>query len=354
MLRREAEELKRQMEQLQRGDTSPQQSGQQQARSQQGQQGQPGQQGQSSSRSSSQSAQSGQQGQMSRDQQQQQQRQLARRQQPLADPRLQEAINHLAQAEDDMRQAASAQQSGSQDQSTAGQRRAADKLRQAQDVLNGMERQQSGQSLDDMVKQAEQLSSHQQDFANRLRQTYSSEGANNGNPYYRQQGQPSPQTERLAQEKEKMADDLRRLEHQMQSTAGQTRDAQPGVSSKLRDALGDAQQNELDLRMRKAAEMLRQGQGMLTWVREAYVTQGLDKLRDQLKETQALAQGKGQTPAGKDPNKSAAERALARVEDARNRLEQLAQARQRAARSERTAGSEWRAEPAWTTRHPSG
>ena len=87
------------------------------------------------------------------------------------------------------------------------------------------------------------------------------------------------------------------------------------------------QQNELALRMKKAAESIRQGQGMYAWMREPTVTQGVDRLRDQLKDAQAAAQGKGQGANSKDPNKSAAERALARIEDARSRLERMTQGR---------------------------
>ena len=67
-----------------------------------------------------------------------------------------------------------------------------------------------------------------------------------------QPGQTTQQNQRMAAEKEKMADDLKKLERQMSDTARQTREAQPGSSSKLREALGEMQQNELGLRMRRA------------------------------------------------------------------------------------------------------
>jgi hypothetical protein len=178
-----------------------------------------------------------------------------------------------------------------------------------------MRQQESSKAMDDMVHQAEQLSAHQQDFQNRLRQHASGAGSRE-------------QAQQLAGEKEKMADDLKSLEHQMSDTARQTREDQPGVSTKLREALAGSQQNEIGLKMKKNADYIRQGQGSYAWMREQTISQGLNDLKDKLKDAQAsLQQGNGPGKNGKD--KSDTERALAQVEAARNRLEQATQGRGR-------------------------
>jgi hypothetical protein len=287
MLRREAEKLQRQMEQLTRGDSSQQpQSGQQGQSSQSSQQGQQSQQSQ-------QSASSGRIG-------------------STADPRLQQALDRLSRATDDMRQAEN-QQAGSSDQANAGQRRAGERLQEAHDILNGIQRQNAAQQLEDMAQKANQLAAHQTDYQNRMRQMFA-EGA--------QPGQSQRQNSQMAGEKEQMADQLKQLEKQMGDTAQSLAGAKNPVSTKLREALSEAQQNELELHMRKGAEWIRQGQGMYSWVRESTVTMGLDHLRDQLQQAQAGLQQQGQP--GKGPgDKGDIEKALAQLEGMRNRMQQL-------------------------------
>ncbi len=290
MLRREAEQLQRQMEQLTR------ESSQQSASSQQGQQGQ---------QSQSQSGQQGQQGQQSQ----------SGRTGSTADPRLKQALDRLSRAADDMRQAEN-QQGGNPDQTSAGQRRAAERLQEARDILNGMQHQNAAGQLDDLAQKANQLSQHQTDYQNRLRQMFASGS---------QAGQSQQQNSRMAGEKEQMADQLKELEKQMGDAARSLAGAQNPVSTKLRDALSEAQQNELELRMRKGAEWIRQGQGMYTSVRESTVTMGLDHLRDQLQQAQAALQQQGQPGKGGAGDKSDIEKALAQLENMRNRMQQLTQ-----------------------------
>ena len=127
MLRREAEELQRQMEQL------AQQQQEQQGQGQQGQQGQ--QSGQQSGQQGSQQGQasgqaSGQSGQASG-----QPGASGASGQSANDQRVQQALDRLRQAQEDMARAASP------DQSQAAARRAADRLREATDLMNGMRQQ---------------------------------------------------------------------------------------------------------------------------------------------------------------------------------------------------------------------
>jgi hypothetical protein len=106
--------------------------------------------------------------------------------------------------------------------------------------------------------------------------------------------------------------------------------AQNPVSNKLRSALSEAEQNEIELNMRRNAEYIRRGYGMSAWVRENSVTKGLNDLRDKLQQAQAAMQDpnqNGKGAAGGDKNDI--EKALAQVEAMRNRMQQLAQAQQR-------------------------
>jgi len=280
MLRREAEELQRKMEQLTRSQQGQPQSGQQQSGQQQAGQPQSGQQSGQSGRSSSQG------GQMSSQQ-------------------LQRAIEQLRQAQQDMRQSTSTQ-------SEADAQRAAERLKEARDLLSGMRQQQTAAGVDDLARQAEDIANRQQESNAKLRRAFGA-GQQQG------QGASRQETEELAREKEKLADDYQRLESQIGTVARDTRASNREMSSKLRDALGQVQQNEINNRLRWTTDHLRRGDGAVATMRDAVTTQALNNLRDQIQEIQKSA-GNGQQGPG-DKDRQALEQALAQTERLRKEME---------------------------------
>ena len=285
MLRREAEELQRQMEQLSRNQQGQPQSGQPQ--SGQPQNGQP-QSGQSSGQPSSQG------GQMSSQQ-------------------LRRAIDQLRQAQQDMRQSTSTQ-------SEADARRAAERLQQARDLLSGLRQQQAAAGVDDLARQADALAGRQQESNARMRRAFGMPGQQQA------QGATREQAEELAREKEQLASDYQRLEAGMGTTARDTRATNRELSSKLRDALGQVQQNEINNRLRQGADFMRHGNGAAATMRDAVTTQALNNLRDQLHEMQKMA-GNGQPGAG-DKDQQALAQALAQTEHLRQEMERAMRGQQ--------------------------
>ena len=274
MLRREAEELQRQMEQLQRNQQGQPQSGQPQ--SGQPQSGQGGQQSSQSGRMS---------GQMSSQQ-------------------LQHAIEQLRQAQNDMRQSTSTQ-------SEADARRAAERLKDARDMLAGMRQQQTSANLDDLAREADDLARRQQESNNKMRKTF-------GAPGQEGQGATPQQTESLAREKDQIANDYQHLESGIGKVVRDTLSSNRQLSNKLRDALGEVQQNELNNRLKWSADHMRRGDGEIATMRDAITTQALNKLRDQLQEIQKEA-GNGQP--GPEKNRQALEQALSQAEQLRQQME---------------------------------
>jgi hypothetical protein len=232
----------------------------------------------------------------------------------------------LQKATEDM-QGAESQQNGSPEQTAAGQRRAADRLQEARDILNGMQHQNSSQQLDDLAQQAGQLAQQETDSQNRLRKMIGSSGSEN--PRFGAQGiQNQQEAERLAGEKNELADKLKKLEQGISDTARSMAGAQNPAGNKLREALGEAQQNELEMHMRQNAQYIRQGYASQAWVRENSVSQGLSTLRDQLQQAQAANQQSGKPGQGPGGNNEDLEKALARVEAMRSRMQQLAESQQ--------------------------
>jgi hypothetical protein len=281
LLKREAEELRRRMEQM-----AHNQSG---ALSREGQQGQQSD-GQSSQQSQQASAQSAA---MSR------------------------AIERLKEAARDMQNAGSPLNQGGQ-QSEAEARSATERLREARELLAGARKEQAAEEVKDLAQRSAQLAQEQQEFENNLRRTLGSEGQDLGQGpmsmrfprYMRDQGGPLPT------EQQKLLDDLTKLEDDMQRSARDMAGSQPAASSKLRDALGEMQQQELRLNMKWSLEYMRRGGAAYALSREMSVTQGLNQLRDRLKEAEGALNR--QQPGGQG-----IEAALARAEQLRQQLEQM-------------------------------
>ncbi|HXM45378.1 MAG TPA: hypothetical protein VN924_29345 [Bryobacteraceae bacterium] len=276
MLRREAEELQRKMEQLSRNQQRQPQSGQPQSGQQQS--------GPSSSQSARQSSQGGQ----------------------MSSQQLQRAIEQLRQAQQDMRQSTSTQ-------SEADSRRAAERLKEARDLLSGLRQQQAAGSVDDLARQAEDLANREQESNAKMRRAFGMPGQQQG------QGVTPQQTEELAREKEQLANDYQRLEAGMGTAARDMRATNRQLSSKLRDALGQVQQNEINNRLRLSADWLRTDRGPQATMRDATTTQALNNLRDQLREMQKSL-GEGQQGAG-DKDRQGLEQALAQAESLRKEME---------------------------------
>jgi hypothetical protein len=289
MLRREAEELRRKMEQLQRSQSS--------AQSQQGQQGQ---QGQENRESQGQRGQQGQQGRQSSGGQ---------------SSALNRAIERLAEAARDMQNAGNAQNQGTP-QSEAEARRAAERLREAREMLAGERRQQAGEQVEGLARKTQQLAEEQRNFEQHMRQTL-------GNMVRDEQGRPSlqpgtsrRQTEPLQTEEKKLIEELTQIEKDMQKAARDMASTQPSVSNKLRDGLAEAQKQDLGMKMGWSVEVMRQGYAPYALTRQPAITEGLNQLRDHVREAQG-ALNRDQA-SGND-----LEAALGRAERLREQLQQL-------------------------------
>jgi hypothetical protein len=280
MLQREAEQLQQQMEQ---------------------QLGQNGQQGQS--KQSSQSGQSASaSGQSSSGQQPSQQSgdQAADTRQQAA----QQALDRLRQANEDMKRAVS------QNASAADSRRAADRLREATNLLGGVEQQDAAGRLNSMAQTAEQLAAQQKRQADRVRELMAQQNA--ARAANQPQKYPSAQeVDKMVNDRQHVADDLSRLTQQMRSAARELAPTQPAASSKLRSALDGADESDLNTRMQRSSDQLRSGQ--FSDPAETALTGDLQKLGQQVTDA-ARALGSAQN-ASKDEALNRAMDDLSRLRD---------------------------------------
>lgn len=302
MLRREAEQLQKQMEQMAQNGQQP--SGQQS--------GQPsGQQSgsQSGSRSASTSSSGGQSGSPRGD-----------------DPRVQQALDRLRRANDEMKRAASPQagQPNAQQAANEAARRAAESLRQATGLMGGAQQQQASGKLDSLAQEADRIAREERAQADRIRK------------FVEQQNQVEPATtlqqmmdranarNRIADDRQKLSEDFSRLQNNLRNTARQLAPTQPGTSSKLRDALNASDQDGLDNRVQRTADWLRRGINPESNGTEESIRAGMDKLSQQVRQA---ASGVGSGNDGKQPRQNTGDQtaALGALDRFRSRIESLSQ-----------------------------
>jgi hypothetical protein len=296
MLQREAEQLQRQVEQLTRDRQNGQSSNGQQSSS-------PG----SSGSASSQGSQASQGGQGSQGAQGQSQSQSSVDARARAQQQAAQALDRLRQAQDDMRRAASDPQRG------ADARLAAERLREAGDLLGGIQSQAASGRLGSIAREADRLAGeekNQADQVNRLKERSSTP-------------QPGAQSaardvQQLASDRQRLADDLSNLQQDMRNTARELDASQRAASAKLREALDGLDQADLETRLQRTADWLRSGYDPNRNGTESQIASSLQRLSDQVHQAQQALVAGGQRQNGDNT-----ESALNGLERLRRQIEAL-------------------------------
>src|ERR1019366_7622539 len=171
---------------------------------------------------------------------------------------------------------------------------------------------ESTSQVEDLARQVEELARRQQAFEGQMRKAFGPQS----------QGLTREQAGQLAGEKDSEIQDLKRLQQGMQSAVRDLQNTQRKAATKMRDALGGLQQAEIERDMQRNADWIRRGMGGYAVMSEATITQGVNELKEQLKEVQqALGQGTKDGKGGQDDKLT--ESALGQVERLRQQLEQM-------------------------------
>jgi len=204
--------------------------------------------------------------------------------------RLRQALEQLRRATEDMRRASAP------DANSSDARKAAERLEQARDVVNGMRRQDAAGQLENLRSDAERLAARQREFAEQLKRAYAGQPENQ--PSISQQ-----QLEQMSSDKQKLLEELQRLEKEMQAAA-----------HPFRSQTHPGRQLILLHFSQRFAQLGGRGYGPMIGSREDVVTRGLERLRDQLGAARRLLD---QPPSGSE----ALEQTLSQVEQLRAQLE---------------------------------
>jgi hypothetical protein len=197
------------------------------------------------------------------------------------------------------------------EQSEANARRAADRLREATDLLKGIRQQEADGRLDSLTREADRLASEQHEQADRLRQLMDGKGAAKSTSQPPSQGGLQERA-KLAHDRQRMASNLSSLKNKMQHAARGLSSAQRPAASRLRDALNEMDRSGLQSRLQSSADSIRGGMDATSNSMEPAITAGIERLREQMHQAQqALSRPE-------DP-----EETLARAERLRNQMESL-------------------------------
>jgi hypothetical protein len=260
MLRRQAEELQRQLEQLARNNGQSSQSSSASSSSSSGQSQSSSSKGQ---RSGGGSSSNGAAGNSTAD--------------TGARASAQQALDRLRQAEQDMQRAV--------DEHNVGDARsAAERLREAMNLLGGIQKQDSSRQVDALAREASRLQNQQKEQADRMRALINSRMSAQGGA-----GGPRPtrdSVEGLINDRQRLADDLARLTRDMRAAEHGAQERSRGASKRLHDAVGDLEQADTETQMQRSADQLRRGYAPLTDDVENQIASELGHLRDQLGDAQ--------------------------------------------------------------------
>jgi hypothetical protein len=213
--------------------------------------------------------------------------------------------------------------SGTAAQSADAARQAADRLREATNLLGGTQQQLASGKMDALAHEAQRLTEEERAQAGRINQLANRQtdaaALDRDAMMARLQ-----ERDRLAQERQQLSDDLSKLQGNLRGAARELAPNQPGAAQKLRDALTQMDQSDLDNHVQRTADWLRRGINPNANGTEAEIAKGLQTLEQQLGQArQAMGEGQGK-PGQRGAATGDEVAALSQVERLRSQLEAMA------------------------------
>jgi len=297
MLRREAEQLQRQMEQLAQNGQAQQKNGSQQS----GGQASSGASGQSGSKQQNPPSSDG---------------TSSQAEGRAQDQRIEQALSRLRQAGEEMKR-----NSGQQQNSDAA-RQAADRLEEAKSLLGASQQQLAAGKLGSLSQEADRLTQEERVQTDRINKFASQQAGvdalNNDNVTARMR-----ERNQLAADRQQLSSDLSKLQKDIRDSARTMAPNQPQTAQKLRQALTEMEESDLDNHVQRTADWLRRGINPSSNGTESEIAQGLQKLSQQLREAQ---KGMGQEQPGRHTGNASSDQAAAldQVKRLRRQLDAMA------------------------------
>jgi hypothetical protein len=188
---------------------------------------------------------------------------------------VQQSLSRLREAQDEMRR--------SVDERDAGDaRRAAQALRDATSVMGGLQQHETERQIDGLARAADRLAAEEERQAAQLRRLTA------GRATEGRAAKPgsAEELERMIDERQRLADDLARLTQDMRGAEQAALSRSRTAAARLRDALRDLDQADTETRLQRSADWMRRGYGGTGELAESDIEASLQHLREQLAEAQ--------------------------------------------------------------------
>ncbi|MDQ3013679.1 MAG: hypothetical protein M3X11_23610, partial [Acidobacteriota bacterium] len=203
------------------------------------------------------------------------------------DPQLQELANKMNQAADEMQKAQNAAANNKEDEATSRTARALQQMEDAQRKLSQLQKQQGGQSVQDLKKRAADAASRQQEIAKET-----------DNLAQQARSGQSPQSindtkQRLAEKKDNLANEVGGLERDIDQTARAMGQEQQSAANKMREAARTLRENRVADGIRYTKQLNQMNAYDAARAYERNTQQKLDEVAQQLSDAEKNANKKG-------------------------------------------------------------
>src|SRR5439155_3379749 len=165
-----------------------------------------------------------------------------------SDQRIEQALSRLRQAGEAMKR------NGSPQQSAEAARQAADRLREATNLLGGTQQQLASGKVESLSHEADRLTQEERAQADRIDKLTAGQQGDSGTMDRDSMMARLRERDRLAGERQQLSNDLSKLQNGVREAAREMASNQPGVAQKLRDALTEMDQSDLDNHVQRTAE----------------------------------------------------------------------------------------------------
>lgn len=236
-----------------------------------------------------------------------------------SDQRIEQAMGRLQQATQAMKRNGDAGQSNNSAQDAAQQ------LREASKLLSGTQHDLASNKMDALAHEANRIKEQEGKQAGQINQLASGPDQTNISDLNAMMERRRQLTQ-LAEDRQQLSDSLSTLQRNLRDAEREMASNQPQAAESVRDALKQMDDSDLDNRMQRSADWLRRGINPNSNGTEDQIAQGLSKLGQQLQQAQrAMGQGRTGQQEGAGEDKSAL---LGQVERLRNQIESMARSNQ--------------------------
>jgi hypothetical protein len=213
---------------------------------------------------------------------------------------------------------------GGSQQNPDAAKQAADRLREATSLMSGTQQHLANNKMDSLAREASRLQQEERAQAGRIDKLTSRQGdstSTSSTPDLDGMMSKARERDQLATERQQLSNDLSNLQKNMRDAARTMAPNQPSAAKKLRDALTEMDDTDLDNHVQRTADWLRRGINPNSMGTEGQIAQGFSKLKQQLQQAQnEVGQGSpSQQPTGNGDQTAA----LNQVERLRRSLESM-------------------------------